>query len=176
MNPGHLNPLLQRSLRLEILIKGKMNYAKKQKLCSNLQDLLAKQLESVVDIIKKTNSFHRRHDDEIEVNIDGFHTKTLSETDWFLISYKKYLSRNWVSYCIMSYSFTESSPSHGPCGRSSKRNLNGIGIDAFQRRWDETYHQVETLVSLDGMEPILREDSNVKVWLFEVGCSFTSCN
>lgn len=37
---------------------------------------------------------------------------------------------------------------------------HSIGIDAFRPRWDETYHHVETLVSLHGMEPILREDIN----------------
>ncbi|KAK1364133.1 F-box domain-containing protein [Heracleum sosnowskyi] len=37
---------------------------------------------------------------------------------------------------------------------------HSIGMDAFRPRWDETYYHVETLVCLDGMEPIKRVDSN----------------
>lgn len=34
-----------------------------------------------------------------------------------------------------------------------------IGMDALRPRWDETYYHVESLVCLDGMEPIQREEN-----------------
>lgn len=37
---------------------------------------------------------------------------------------------------------------------------HSIGLDAFRPRWDETYHHVESLICLDGMEPIQTEDGN----------------
>lgn len=74
--------------------KREMTYAEKQKLSSDLQSLPAEKLESVVDIIKKSSSSLRQHDDEIEVDIDSFGTETLWELDRFVINYKKYLSKN----------------------------------------------------------------------------------
>lgn len=74
--------------------KRDMTYDEKQKLSANLQNLPSEKIDSIVQIIKKSNTSHIQDDGEIEVDIDSVDAETLWELDRFVTNYKKNLSKH----------------------------------------------------------------------------------
>lgn len=74
--------------------KRDMTYEEKQKLSANLQSLPSEKLDSIVQIINKSNTSLSQNDDEIEVDIDSVDAETLWELDRFVTNYKKNLSKH----------------------------------------------------------------------------------
>nr|GEV52401.1 hypothetical protein [Tanacetum cinerariifolium] len=72
--------------------KRDMTFDEKQKLSANLQSLPSEKLDSIVQIIKKSNTLSQ-NDDEIEVDIDSVDAETLWELDRFVMNYRKNLSK-----------------------------------------------------------------------------------
>ncbi|GJV16413.1 transcription factor GTE4-like protein isoform X1 [Tanacetum coccineum] len=72
--------------------KRDMTFEEKQKLSANLQSLPSEKLDSIVQIIKKSNTLSQ-NDDEIEVDIDSVDVETLWELDRFVMNYRKNLSK-----------------------------------------------------------------------------------
>ncbi|KAA8523979.1 hypothetical protein F0562_010590 [Nyssa sinensis] len=73
--------------------KRDMTFDEKQRLSTNLQSLPSEKLDSIVQIIKNSNSTLCQHDDEIEVDIDSVDAETLWELDRLVTNYKKSLSK-----------------------------------------------------------------------------------
>ncbi|WOH05607.1 hypothetical protein DCAR_0625026 [Daucus carota subsp. sativus] len=111
--------------------KREMTYEEKQELSSNLQSLPAEKLESVVDIIKKRNPSLCQHDDEIEVDIDGFDAETLWDLDRFFINYKKHLSKNKKNAELA----TKAKPAEG---RSDHKKIPSPVVDLVEESAKET--------------------------------------
>ncbi|XP_076899928.1 uncharacterized protein LOC143553933 isoform X2 [Bidens hawaiensis] len=74
--------------------KRDMTIEEKQKLSANLQSLPSEKLDSIVQIINKSNTSLSQNDDEIEVDIDSVDAETLWELDRFVTNYKKNLSKH----------------------------------------------------------------------------------
>ncbi|KAI3755751.1 hypothetical protein L1987_55557 [Smallanthus sonchifolius] len=74
--------------------KRDMTFEEKQKLSANLQNLPSEKLDSIVQIINKSNTSLSQNDDEIEVDIDSVDAETLWELDRFVTNYKKNLSKH----------------------------------------------------------------------------------
>lgn len=74
--------------------KRDMTYDEKQRLGTNLQELAAIKLDSIIQIIKKRNTALSQNDEEIEVDIDNVDVETLWELDRFVANYKKGLSKS----------------------------------------------------------------------------------
>ncbi|PWA94992.1 hypothetical protein CTI12_AA054250 [Artemisia annua] len=72
--------------------KRDMTFEEKQKLSANLQSLPSEKLDSIVQIIKKSNTLSQ-NDEEIEVDIDSVDVETLWELDRFVMNYRKNLSK-----------------------------------------------------------------------------------
>ncbi|KAK9077464.1 hypothetical protein SSX86_005801 [Deinandra increscens subsp. villosa] len=74
--------------------KRNMTFEEKQKLSANLQSLPSEKLDSIVQIINRSNTSLAQNDDEIEVDIDSVDAETLWELDRFVTNYKKNLSKH----------------------------------------------------------------------------------
>ncbi|XVF78722.1 hypothetical protein PTKIN_Ptkin14bG0158300 [Pterospermum kingtungense] len=73
--------------------KRDMTFEEKQRLSINLQNLPSEKLDTVVQIIKKSNPALFQQEDEIELDIDSVDPETLWELDRFVTNYKKSLSK-----------------------------------------------------------------------------------
>ncbi|KAJ0801603.1 putative chromatin remodeler Bromodomain family [Helianthus annuus] len=74
--------------------KRDMTFEEKQKLSANLQSLPSEKLDSIVQIINRSNTSLSQNDDEIEVDIDSVDAETLWELDRFVMNYRKNLSKH----------------------------------------------------------------------------------
>ncbi|CAO2836218.1 unnamed protein product [Amaranthus hypochondriacus] len=73
--------------------KRNMTSEERQKLGSNLQSLPEEKLVSLIQIIKKRNSYESQKDNEIELDLETLDVETLWELDRFVTNYKKTLSK-----------------------------------------------------------------------------------
>ncbi|KAK8711002.1 hypothetical protein V6N13_146308 [Hibiscus sabdariffa] len=90
---GPTSDTCSKKLKAKDLYNRDVTYEEKQKLSTKLLSLPLEKLNSIVQIIKKSNSALLQQDDEIEVDIDSVDTDTLWELDRFVTNYKKSLSK-----------------------------------------------------------------------------------
>ncbi|XP_057528519.1 transcription factor GTE4-like [Amaranthus tricolor] len=74
--------------------KRNMTSEEKQKLGTNLQNLPAEKVDTLIQIVKKRNSYVSQKDNEIELDFETLDVETLWDLDRFVTNYKKTLSKH----------------------------------------------------------------------------------